>query len=323
MRTRAAAALLFCLPSGLTAGTSANYTLSPATVDAGGNRGGSASYTADFSLAPGGAGGSPVYTSRTGYTGQLVESASLELRLQPSPLAETGTGQVSARLFSAEGVPTNLSPGQVAWSVSDGPLSGITADGLVTAESVYESTGAAVQGVFSGVTGTLRFTVTETVPDNFGLYAGDGLPDGWQVLYLGLSEPEGGQSGDPDGDGQNNLMEFAFGTDPGSAASGTGTLAYSGGALLSRGQPLQVIRSIPNSVDLRVVFARRRDAADAGLSYQVQFSPDLLAWTTSAAAPSLLAGDAEFEAVSVPWPFFLNGRKVRFFRMLVDLTPTP
>lgn len=56
-------------------------------------------------------------------------------------------------------------------------------------------------------------------PDNLGSYAGDGLPDWWQVQFFGLDNPSGAPESDPDGDGQNNLLEFIAGSNPTNAAS--------------------------------------------------------------------------------------------------------
>jgi len=47
---------------------------------------------------------------------------------------------------------------------------------------------------------------------------------------------------------------------------------------------------------------RRVDYATAGLTYTVQFSADLTNWTTSTAAPAVLANDGTYQIVSVPYP---------------------
>jgi len=47
-----------------------------------------------------------------------------------------------------------------------------------------------------------------------GLYAWDGLPDGWQQLYFGPNNPLAFPLADSDGDGQNNWMEYLAGTNP-------------------------------------------------------------------------------------------------------------
>lgn len=52
-----------------------------------------------------------------------------------------------------------------------------------------------------------------------GPYSLDGIPDDWQYQYFGEQNPEGGASQDPDGDGQDNLMEFLSKTIPTDSSS--------------------------------------------------------------------------------------------------------
>lgn len=310
-------------PLAAAAGTSASYTLTPAAINTGGNAGASASYTFDTADDPGIPANSTGFISRTGFAGQLDEIVGISGRITPSPLPETTTGQLQATLLSSAGFITDFNPSEITWTILTGPLTGVTATGAVTAGKVYEATPATIQINVQGQSGTLTFPVTDTLPDNFGSYAGDRLPDWWQVQHFGLGHPAAAPGQDPDSDNQSNLLEFAFGTQPSSNSSGNSPLAYSGGILTAHGLPLPVITNIPNSVDFRVVFARRIGFEGYGLRYQVQFSPDLLDWITSTDAPAVLATDGEFEAVSVPWPLFLNGRKIRFFRMAVELLPIP
>ena len=54
----------------------------------------------------------------------------------------------------------------------------------------------------------------DTLPDNFGSYAGDGLADSWQAQYFGLDNPAAAPALDPDGDGHINLFEFTAGLVP-------------------------------------------------------------------------------------------------------------
>ena len=96
----------------------------------------------------------------------------------------------------------------------NGPLTSINASGLATAGVVYQNTGATAQGIFAGDTAMLNLTVLDSIPDNFGSYAGDGLGDDWQVQYFGQNNPNAGPALDPDGDGENNLFEFTAGVIP-------------------------------------------------------------------------------------------------------------
>ena len=65
------------MPPAVMAGTSANYTLAPDTVDGGGLRGTSANYTVNGPPSPGGAGSSANYTARTGFAGQLIDAVAI------------------------------------------------------------------------------------------------------------------------------------------------------------------------------------------------------------------------------------------------------
>ncbi len=109
----------------------------------------------------------------------------------------------------------------------------------------------------------------------------------------------------PDGDLFLNLQEFAFGMDP-TDAGGT-TLAYAvGGELVSAGPPMIEESSEGGAgSDFSVVFPRRKDLLEAGLTYRVQFSADLSLWTNSSAEPVLrtaaMAG-GDLEVVAVPFP---------------------
>ena len=101
------------------------------------------------------------------------------------------------------------------WSVFLGPLTGIDASGLATADAVFADTTATAQGSFQGVNGQLGLTVFNTNPDNFRTYAGDGLSDGWQVDFFG-SPPNANAApaANPDNDPYDNRTEFLTGYDP-------------------------------------------------------------------------------------------------------------
>jgi hypothetical protein len=91
------------------------------------------------------------------------------------------------------------------------------------------------------------------------------------------------------------------------------------GVLVSRGIPTTYSQATPSGQDFRVVFLRRKDAQ--GLIYTPQFSADLVTWEDSAALPLVVATDSEMEAVTIPYPFFVNGKKAQFFRVAVTQAP--
>jgi hypothetical protein len=59
----------------------------------------------------------------------------------------------------------------------------------------------------------------DSIPDNYGTYAGDGLPDSWQNQYFGLDNPNAAPNKDVTGTGQNNLFKYTAGLDPTNPAS--------------------------------------------------------------------------------------------------------
>jgi hypothetical protein len=118
-------------------------------------------------------------------------------------------------------------------------------------------------------------------------------------VWAAANGATGGPTGDPDSDGVDNLLEYAFGTNPAVGSSGPGSLAYSGGVLTSPGQPI-----VEEDAGIwYAVFCRRKDYLDAGLVYTVEFSNALSAWTATGVAPTVIATDGVIDAVRVP---FLN-----------------
>ena len=201
--------------------TSTNYNIATDTLDAGGRRTASASYRTDGSL--GAITGistrvAPDETLKHGYIAQLYEPIGLTLT-GALMVNENATDQLSAYLALDDGTFLTAPRADVAWSVVSGPLTGINANGLATAGAVFQNTAATVQGIYHGFTGTLALTVLESIPDNFGSYAGDGLGDDWQVQYFGQNNPSAAPLLDPDGDGQTNAFEFTAGLVPTDPAS--------------------------------------------------------------------------------------------------------
>lgn len=219
MRSPLLFASLTLLAAPLYAGprSSANYAISAESNDSGGRRSTSANYTQDASI-----GGSAVsaissaanYTNKAGYVGQLTDPVGLLLGSPSTTVAEGGTLQLSAAQVQDDDTTTAVSAGAVAWSVAAGPLTGISSAGLVSAGLVYENTAATAQGTLAGFTGSLNLTVLDTLPDNFGSYANDGIDDSWQVQYFGLNNPSAAPGVDASGTGQTNLFKFVAGLNP-------------------------------------------------------------------------------------------------------------
>ena len=172
--------------------TSASYNVATDTADAGGKRTTSASYTNDGSA--GAVTGlstvaAPAGTAKSGYIGQLYDVTGLTLTAATVNVNETATLQLAAWQALDDATLLAVPAASVAWSVQSGPLTGISSGGLVAAGTVYQNTNATAQGSYQSFLDTLTLTVLNVNTDDFGLYAGDGLADDWQVLYFGVNNP--------------------------------------------------------------------------------------------------------------------------------------
>jgi hypothetical protein len=162
---------------------------------------------------------SPPVTVRQGYIGQLYNVTSLVVTAIPAPVSEDSNSQLIATATLDDGTVLVVAGCNVSWGVASYPIASINADGLATCASVYTDTVSIVSGYYLGASNSLTLLVLDTNPDNFGIYASDGIPDGWQVQYFGTNNPEGVASADADGTGQNNLFKYLAGLDPTNNAS--------------------------------------------------------------------------------------------------------
>jgi hypothetical protein len=188
--------------------------LRTAALDAGGGRAAVGDMTLDASLgALGGNGADATVKLKSGYAGQLYDLATLTVVANPTNVPEAGTRQLTVLAMYDDGTvgPLDSTP---RWSVAWGPLTDVGAGGLVTAGIVYEDTPAAARATCESLEGTVVLLVLDSTPDNYGTYAADGLPDGWQVQNFGVDNPHGLAGADPDEDTVPNSGEYAGDTDP-------------------------------------------------------------------------------------------------------------
>lgn len=202
--------------------TSASYTIATDTADGGGTRTASASYTHDGSagdLVAVATVAAPIGIVKSGYLGQLYDITALQLTAVPLTIDEAGTRQLTANQLLDDATTLSLAASAVIWSVQSGPLEGISNSGVATAGLVGQDTAAIVQGAFGGFTATLSLTVRDTIVDNFGTYAGDGIADAWQMFYFGADNPEAAPDVISDGSGLTNRFKYIAGLIPRDATS--------------------------------------------------------------------------------------------------------
>lgn len=154
--------------------------------------------------------------ARAGFIGQLYELVGYGLLATDYYPAELGTTQIIPARTADDGTNLAMPTTGIAFSVVSGPLASVSASGLVTAGAVFENTTAMVGATSAAFAGQLQLAlhVQDTIPDNFGSYANDGLPDSWQRQYFGADNPLAAPGADPDHDGFSNLFEYTAGLSP-------------------------------------------------------------------------------------------------------------
>lgn len=222
----------------------------------------------------------------------------------------------------SQATPTILTPptastivfGQsLASSVLTGGSASVPGTFAFTSPATAPSIGTASQSVTFTPTDIANYTTATTTTSVTVIAA----YDDWSAGFPGFADT--GESSNPDSDSLSNLLEFAFGTNP--TVSNSGLITYADGQITSNGLPATSITNITNGVDYRAVFGRRKDHVSAGLTYTVQFSAGLDIWVDSTDTPTVVASDATMEAVTVPYPFFIETargvEKPTFFRVAV------
>ena len=198
-----------------------NYTVND-SIDGGGQRVSAAGYAVDGSL--GGIGGIETdlvaaTAVKAGYPGQLADLAGVAVTSTPVSVNEGGTCQLGAVAVMDDATLTPVASNEPLWLSVSPAVSGIGGSGVLTAAAVYTDTLARVDGAYMGMTGTTWVLVLDSNPDNYGLYANDGIPDAWQVQYFGLENPGAKPGVDADGTGQTNFFKYIAGLDPTNRAS--------------------------------------------------------------------------------------------------------
>ena len=224
---------------------------------------------------------SPIFASGTTDYTASVSNATTSITLTPTLADSTATVQVNA-----VAVASGSASGAISLNIGSNPIAVVvTAQDAVTVRT---------------------YTVAMTRRTRYQDWA----------TSLGLAAAAMDPMGDFNGNGVKNMLEWAFGTNPGLA--GRGTLQVNGSVIVAHGTP--VLLNLPDfsgATTLHAMFARRKDAAAVGLTYAVEFGADLSGWTLNNDVPFVIAEDSEIEAVIVPFPALINGLVPHYFRIKV------
>jgi hypothetical protein len=313
--------LLTCLlPLAAHAGTSLNYSIATAFPEEGGGEVASVDYRINTAAGPGAAVASADFSLRGGYAGQLADVISIRID-GPAQLREAQTTQLGMTATLDDATKSALAADVVTWSMQSGPAT-VGPAGVVTAARVYQDSPAVVAAAHAGLSASLGFTVLNLSDDDYGNYASDGLPDFWQVRHFGENGSQASPAADADGDGQANLLEFAFGTDP--VTSSGGAIGFNATSVTAPGSPKLMVEG----GKYYAVFGRRADYLAAGIRYTVRFSVELDSggWTSSTAEPEAMTQTGDIRAVRVAYPPNLvpsskGPQAARFFQVRVEQTP--
>lgn len=201
---------------------SANYSILAEALDFGGRVANSASYrntgsfgvvSAEPDLTPG------TYVVSGGYVAELNEVIGLTLGAAQPTVNEGASVQLGAWQLLDHATYVAVNAAAITWGAAVSPIASIDANGLATAEVIYQDTPASVQGSYGGFSHSLDLSVRNVALDDFGMYAADGIDDSWQVQYFGRDNPRAGANEDPDGDSETNLFEYTAGLIPTDSSS--------------------------------------------------------------------------------------------------------
>jgi hypothetical protein len=291
----------------------AEYALAPAALDQGGLQAGSANYSASFSAAPGGEGGSSNYRMRSGYAGQLFDPDALPDVdiVPPGSLAADGSGKsFSASAAGVEGlVLTYEGRGFTSYaSTSSAPaipglyrlsVSSLSQDFIGSAYRDFVISGPIAGADFFSKpvdTPTVSISLTEMLANDIRV-----LPDG-SVSSAGLSivgvTPGSGNSVLL-GEGEDAGWIFFMSS---SASAGIFSYVVSDGVSTANGEVtvttlapatplgLQIVRhGIPEFDGSRTTLTMDFIGVP-GQAYQMEWSADLSTWISAGTSASGLSG---------------------------------
>lgn len=233
----------------------------------------------------------PVVTQLgSGYPAQFTDVAALDVQIAAT-VNETASTPATAQLLNTDASRTDVLSSSVNWQVSSGPGS-INASGLYAASAVFENNPVQITGTLGPLSDSAAFTILDVLPDNFGTYANDNLPDNWQVTHFGINNTNGIPTADPDKDGQDNAFEFMTGVDP----------------TLSSSRFIVSIQSAGGTINVRFT-PRLNDR-----TYSLRFSNTLANWQPTGLTPAADGANGLFSLTP-------TSATRQFYTVSVNLSP--
>ena len=236
------------------------------------------------------------------------------------PTLTLTAGRLTATLAPANAADTQISPASTRhFFVVAEMTATASSQSVKTFRITHVSQGAgstvAKDATSAGVL-TVEYAANPDTPSSLVTASSLTIIQAWRQTWFGTTANSGNtaDAANYDGDALVNLIEFAFGTNP--TTNTPGVVSVNAG-VITPGAPATVVTNTGTGVDFRALYGRRKDYIAAGLSYTVEFSVNLTSWTPSADVPTITADDGNLQAVTVPYPLFLNGQKARFFRVSV------
>ncbi len=154
------------------------------------------------------------YAFNGGYVGQFPNVVGFVTDSGSTSVSELSAVDMRGYLLLSDATRERVDGSQIVWSIQGGPLQRNALSGQLRTDAVFADTTAQISGAFAGFAATSSILVRDTIPDNFGSYANDGLPDDWQVYYFGQNNPLALPSADASGTGQSNLFKYLAGLNP-------------------------------------------------------------------------------------------------------------
>ncbi len=147
--------------------------------------------------------------------GQLQRPISLMVHAATDMVNEGDSIQLTATVMLKDSTLRQPHSDSVVWTIISGPAVSISPSGVLTTDAVHQNEVIVFQGWYGGILATGVVIVLDSNKDNFGNYGSDGIDDDWQVGYFGDPPNEDASPfANPDGDPDNNLMEYLTGFDP-------------------------------------------------------------------------------------------------------------